>query len=412
MKAVLLLSLGLFLSVLVLPSAGVAENFQKTPITLRASKILPKALLSGSNFKVNESVKNDGLVNTYALETKYGPLKVESTARLLIRINELRALQKMEQLKATDIYSNALRAAGTSPLRTAKGLIDDPLKTGGAIVTGAGKWFSDVGRSIMSDDPHQADALKTALGQAAVKRHFAFKFGVDPYSSYKPLQKALDDIAWTSVGGGLTVKAAFVAIPGGAGAAISAAGTAGSAKELVRDKSPDELESINEGRLMGMGVSVDLARVFLRNNHFNPQEKTLVIGALANMRGVKDRRVFITAAATADKEAVALYLRVRAQLMAYYSKKNPVERFVETGRVPVLRKKRGVIVSIFPLDHVLWTERLSRAEKAVSRAIEKMSGVNGKELWITGTVHPEALKALESRGWKVRDRVGDRLVKK
>jgi len=59
MKAMLLLSLGLFLSVLVLPSAGVAENFQKTPITLRASKILPKALLSGSNFKVKETVKSD-----------------------------------------------------------------------------------------------------------------------------------------------------------------------------------------------------------------------------------------------------------------------------------------------------------------------------------------------------------------
>ena len=229
-KAVILTSLGLFLGVLVFPSAGDAGSFQKTPITLRASEVLPKVLLSGPNYKVEAAVKNDGLVNTYELETKYGPLTVESTTLMLIRINELRALHKMEQLKGTDIYSKALLAAGSSPLRTAKGLITAPVKTSGAIVTGFGKWFSDVGRSIVSDDPHQADVMKTALGHAAVKRQFAFNFGVDPYSDYGPLQKELNDIAWTAVTGGLTVKAAFVAIPGGAGAAISAAGTAGGVK--------------------------------------------------------------------------------------------------------------------------------------------------------------------------------------
>lgn len=286
------------------------------------------------------------------------------------------------------------------------------MKTTTDIFTGAGRWFSDVGRSITSDDPYQADAMKTELGQAAVKRYFAFDFGVDPYSSYEPLRKELNDIAWTSVTGGLTVKAAFMAIPGGAGAAVSTAGTAGGAKELVRDKSPDELESINEKKLAGMGVSDGLAHVFLRNRHFNPQEKTLLVGALADMGGIRERRLFIKASATADEGAVALYMRVRAQLMALYSKRNPVDRFVETGKVPVLRKKGGVIVGIFPLDHVLWTDRLSRAEKAVSQAIGEMSGIKGKELWITGMVDPEALKALESKGWKVEGRILDRLLKK
>ena len=411
-KVELLASLGLFLSVLIFPAVGSAKDFQKTPVKLQASEILPKDLLSGSNYKVKEAVKNDGLVNTYELETNYGSLAVESTALLLIRINELRALQKMEQLKGTDVYSKALLAAGSSPLRTAKGLVTAPVKTGGAIVTGFGKWFSDVGRSIVSDDPHQADVMKTALGHAAVKRLFAFNFGVDPYSNYEPLRKELDDIAWTAVTGGLTAKAAFMAIPGGAGAAVSAAGTAGGVKELVRDKSPDELEGIIEKKLKGMGVSVDLARVFLRNKHFNPQEKTLLVGALANMKGVKDRSIVITAAVTADEEAVALYLRVRAQMMSHFSKSTPVKRFVEIRGTPFLLTKKGVIVGNAPLDHVLWTDRLSRTEKALSQAIEKMPGVKGKEIRFSGTVDPKALEALESRGWKVRDGLQDRLLKK
>ena len=212
-KIVLLVSIGLFLGVSMFPTAGVAANFQRTPITLKASQVLPKGMLSGPNYKVKEAVKNDGLFNTYALDTNYGPLKVETTMLLRIRINELKALVKMEKLKGTDVYSKALLAAGSSPLRTAKGLVTDPVKTAKDVFTGAGRWFSDVGRAITSDDPHQADAMKTALGQAAVKRQLAFHFGVDPYSSFAPLKKELDDIAWTSVGGGLTVNAAFMAIP-------------------------------------------------------------------------------------------------------------------------------------------------------------------------------------------------------
>lgn len=79
----------------------------------------------------------------------------------------------MEKLKGTDVYSKALVAAGSSPLRAAKGLITDPVGTARDVVTGVGKWFSDVGRSIVSDDPHQADVMKTTLGHADVKRQFA-----------------------------------------------------------------------------------------------------------------------------------------------------------------------------------------------------------------------------------------------
>ena len=39
-------------------------------------------------------------------------------------------------------------------------------------------------------------------------------------------------------------------------------------------------------------------------------------------------------------------------------------------------------------------------------------GVTGKELWIEGTVDPVARKALEDRGWKVEDKVRDKLFKK
>jgi len=56
--------------------------------------------------------------------------------------------------------------------------------------------------------------------------------------------------------------------------------------------------------------------------------------------------------------------------------------------------------------------RASLKEKAISTALQKMEGVRGKELLITGTIEPYARKAFEDRGWRVGDRIEERLLKK
>jgi hypothetical protein len=398
------------LMVLVMALPALSQETQKPPIMLKASEILPQNLLTGSNYKIAEAVMNDGLVNTYQLETKYGPLTVESTSLLLIRINELRAIDRMEQLKGTNVYKDAFEKSAVAPLKTAEGLVTAPIETTTGVVTGIGRWFGDVGRSVTSDDPYQSGVLKTASGYASAKREFAYEFGVDPYSSYQPLQKALDEIAKAAGLGGLTVKVAFAAIPGGVGTVISASGTAEGMRALVRDKSPAELEKINAQKLKEIGIPESLAKVFLKNPNYSPQEKTSLVSELATMSRVKDRAAFITTASLANQETVAIFMRQRAQLMAFYSaNKGPVDRFVEADGVPLLQTMQGVVVGIFPFDHVAWTSRLDVKEMAVSAAIKNMPGVRGKELWIGGTVDSEARKALEARGWVVQEKAENKL---
>jgi hypothetical protein len=162
-----------------------------------------------------------------------------------------------------------------------------------------------------------------------------------------------------------------------------------------------------------MKVVDPLAGVFLSSTSYGPQEKTLIVGALASMTGVKDRGIFIKFAAMDCEESVALFMRVRAEMMGqYFEKTRSVDRFVSVGGVPVLLTKGGVIVGIFPLDHVAWTAGFARKEMAVSDAIDRMQGIKGKELWIGWTVDPVARKALENKGWKVEDRVLEKLLKK
>ncbi len=66
-------------------------------------------------------------------------------------------------------------------------------------------------------------------------------------------------------------------------------------------------------------------------------------------------------------------------------------------------------MGLFPLDHVAWTVNFARQETQVSDAIEKMSDIKGKELWIAGTVDPVARRALENKGWIVEERAISRL---
>ena len=102
------------------------------------------------------------------------------------------------------------------------------------------------------------------------------------------------------------------------------------------------------------------------------------MGELASMTGVKDRKVFMERAIGANEDSVAVFLRVCAQLIGLYNEKTKsIASFVDANGFPFLMTKSGVVVGIFPLDHVAWTAGFAHDERGVSSAIKKMHGVNG-----------------------------------
>ena len=151
----------------------------------------------------------------------------------------------------------------------------------------------------------------------------------------------------------------------------------------------------------------------MRNPYYSLWEQTLLVGELAHMKGVRDRKIFIEAATAADEESVAVFQRGRVQLMSlYHEKTESVERFVDAAGVPLLLTKNRTIVGIFPFDHVAWTVRALLKEEAISVGLQNVEGVRGKELLVTGAINPHARKVFEDRGWRVEDRIEQRLLKK
>ena len=410
-RVVELIALCLTGSILVSPAAS--QEFQKTPIILLAPEVLPKQMLTGSNYRIRDAVMNDGLVNTYDLDTFYGPARVESTALLVKRIGELNALVKIEEIKKTNAYLKAVEKAALLPVNTAVGLFADPAGTVKGIGSGISRFFSNVGTAVTgSGGPYKDNAVNSFLGQASYKREYAYHFNVDPYTTFEPLQKGLNDLAWVAAAGGLTVKAALAVIPGTAVAVVSYTGTAGSLKALVQEKTPVELAKINQDSLYNMRVPVPVVQVFMLNPVFDPYEQTMLVGHLASMKGVANAKIYVSAASEATDESVAVFMRVRAQLLALYSEKEKsVMSFVKVAGFPMFLTRTGVVVGIFPFDHVAWTSTLAAKEGAISEDIQRIPGVKGKELWVTGTVDPIAQKTLEGKGWTIQNKIQDRLLK-
>ncbi len=110
----------------------------------------------------------------------------------------------------------------------------------------------------------------------------------------------------------------------------------------MRDNPPGALKGINRNKLEQMGLDDSLIEAFLDNYAYSPQERTLLIGELETMEGVKGRDMFIRRADVAADESMALYYRLVSQMMAaYHATVKPAERIHFINGTPFIHTKGG-----------------------------------------------------------------------
>ncbi len=339
-------------------------------------------------------------VALYQMESEFGTSTLVGGTGLLERIDELSAIEQLRAMQGSDVYKEALKKSGKAPVETVKNLANEPVETLKNIGRGLGGFLSDVGYSMVSDDPNQENVAKTALGFAAAKRQFAYELGVSPYSTFQPLQDELSDVAWTAVSGGLTISAGFRAISGAAGALIKTSGTAESMRTLVRDNSPRKLQSINEEKLLAMGVSESLTDAMLDNFNYDPENETRLVGALGSMKDVPGRELFVQRAALQDQPYNARLMREWAELFAaYHENVGPVKAIVMAATTPYLVREDGSTLGLFPSDYIAIDGTFVARNSAVIAALRDQ-GLEPGDAWITGVVDPAVIPVLQEIGWK------------
>src|SRR3546814_19790616 len=145
----------------------------------------------------------------------------------------------MEQLRRSQVYGEAIKAAAASPLNLAKDLVTDPISTVRDTVSGGGTLFRNVGGSLFRQrSESEAGMAKAALGVSSAKRAFAAQLGDDPYTTFPPVPERLNQIARASAPGALTLGAAFSALAGPAGSVLGPSKATNSARNLTPPPTP------------------------------------------------------------------------------------------------------------------------------------------------------------------------------
>jgi hypothetical protein len=391
----------------VVPSVFAQQGYEPAPV-LSASKILPPELLAGPHHRVQERVTNDGYLNTYQIDSKFGAFTAVSTAVLRKRIGEINAMVVMEKVQGSKEYVASIKEGGLDAMTSAMSLITSPVKSVSGAVQGLGAAFARVGESITGAKRSQSEdsRIKDAIGFSTAKRQYAHQFDVDVYSENQKLQDMLNRISWAGYAGSLTWSAAMSAVPGGAGVAMTVVGTNKLLNQVFQNTPPVELRKMNSEKLLAMGVHPDVADTFINNTVFSPREQTLFVHGLGEMNGVADRGALVRLSLSSQNPTVALFRQRQAQMYAGYNKSvTPLERFISLGTLfGVSRSVSGALVVNLPLDYLVWTEPMAQMLTLANQMVNELPGIKEKQVWLTGTLSPRARKEIESRGWQVRDR--------
>jgi hypothetical protein len=286
-----------------------------------------------------------------------------------------------------------------------KALVTAPVETSKGAVKGIGRWMGNIGRSVSSKDPHQENVLKVAVGHDAVKRGYSIEMGVDPYTDFEPYQKQLGLVARSATGGGLLMSMGMDAASAGStlGTVVTVASTA-SMKDILMDEPPSTLSRINRKKLEEMGIPKLNINALLKNYNYTPTEMTVMVEALRRMGDIKGREIFVTYATAAPDKVITRYVQQTAEMLANYIEKNGTGNIVNMGNDAWLVTSSGKLIGAFPIDYLAWMTEIEAEEKLIPVSSTEY-GYKSRELLIEGQVDPAARKAMESRGWKIREGV-------
>jgi hypothetical protein len=382
----------------VFATAALAGQYEQPP-SFQASQVLPGNLLRNPNYTIGSHVGLDNFQYVFAVDSQWGNFTVKGSDLMRVRAREMAATAELDKIDSARTVVNAAGRTALKPLNTAKDLVTAPGKTIGDTFRGVGNLFGSVDASMAATDPHKEGVLASVTGGATARRKLAFDFGVDPNTSFPPLDDELTRLATANAIGETTTNAGLAFVTGGAGIAISVGGTSQTVRLALRDKTAAQLEKEGRQVLAGMGVSEATTNAFYGNPNLSPTDKAIIAYALQNLGDASGREIFIAGAANARSIEMGFFYRRQAEMIAAYDKKiAPVSAFVRMGAAPMLQTGKGT-VSLLPVDYLYWSPPLEGL----------VSGVRGGAIWITGRASQKATSELAALGWTVVPKAGSRL---
>lgn len=412
-----------------------------------AADLVGAGMLSGPGFSLAPEVEVHGYMLHFVLQTEFGHIEAESRDLLPIRIEEISALERLEDTAITEAVGKRAKQRGKRVWTGLKRIFTRPKETIVGLPKGVAHMVStrarklgrqvsnayDKSRDRMAEDEDAPDPtgpftaarppeperdpdesgtereakragkslLKQELDYSSTRRFIAQEVGVDPYTSNPVLKEKLNSIAWAAT----SSNVAFKLVMG----ALSTA-TAGVLPQLLKidktvwEQAPEELSQINRGRLNAIGCSGGLTRRVVRNGAFSPTLETDLVNALEKLalrRGCDDV-LEMAIDASGEVEARFMVNSLRLLLAAPLPGRigyGPGECEIEALGGGLGARCQNELLVPLPLDALLWDDDI-----ALFLDVDDVRQAGARTLLLTGFADPEARRQLTDRGFAIIER--------
>src|SRR5437762_939860 len=383
--------------------AATLPSLEPMPM-LDAATLAPARLLNGAGYTVDAIAPVVGYMAQFTLRTPTGTFSVDGTEMLAIRVGELAAIAQLSQLSKTGVFADAL---GASAMKTGTAIgkaVVNPVETISGIPAGVGRFFQSASTTMSratestggsNASQSTSDTANDLLGINKAKRRIAKQAGADPYTTNPVLAKQLDDLARAAFAGGVSLDVALAVSTAGVATAIS---TTATVSNLVWDKSPADVRTINEQKLAAVGVGADTIRAFVTNRWFTPTLSVPFVEHLAQLSSAKDRAAVVALASTVASEGEARFMgNAIAMARQISTERDPVVALDLVGRIMVVRTRGGRVMVPAPVDYVVWTEPV--------KAFAERKDLKGaqRDILVAGIASARAREGLQATGWEVQE---------
>lgn len=410
------------LAAMTLATAGAATvetkgGFETVP-SLPGAELVPAGVLKGPLHTVAEPVALEGFFGRFLIESKFGTFSVAGANMLGVRVNELQAIEALQEVQKSQAFQDSLVRAAQAPVLLVQSAVTNPIGTVENIGQGLGSVLGRVGFLARSTAQSVSDstsgpapapsglppapageAMPSAFtgdpfGYNKARRDWARQLNIDPYTSNPVLRPLLDNASAASFAGSFAINTAIGAVSMGVNLVV---GFDTDVRDAVWNQPAVDLARQNEARLQGMGVSPRTTRDFLRNRWFTPSLQTAMVLALSKMGGIAGAESVVAVAAQVQGEThVRFFVESLRMLGQYDVKEARLAKLKMSGMVPVGVAADGTLVVAVAIDYASWNK--AAAEFSQRKALQGKRRV----LLVAGHASERARQEFSKAGWTLR----------
>ena len=388
--------------------AQAPAGYETEPV-LNAKDLAAADLLKGPHFTVDPKVPVKGFLERFTIRSTYGTFEANGLRMLPIRVNEVEAIAKLDDLSKTQEFADAAGRAIARPVTSTVNMIVHPVETITGFPDGVARLFDRI--KLGSERVYQAataqgqsggeraqEASKrvgmatiTALGFEKERRDLAKSLGVDPYTTNPVLAEKLTDAAWVAFSGRMVIQTATsILVP--YSMAMSAMTITNSS---IYETPAADLVNAATTIFSETGATDQQVQALVQNPQYSISVLTDLAVAMRRLQGVPGRDSVVIFAAAARTQVETRFMAGAVGMLArYHEAVTPIVQVSAPG--PILgHTATGALVVPLPVDYIAWTERVAHFPRRPDVQAPEHVG------FISGRLSPLANKEFEKRGWKL-----------